>query len=135
MSPIFVQDFLEISYRSDLNLLLARWLRPIELSEMQYGYDLLLDAAATSGCRQWLLDVRRRQNTHHVGAQWMMATFLPQLAPRLGGRTRLAYLMAPVYLRNEVADAAFPTAAYFVDKPFVSERFIEENTALTWLNA
>ena len=135
MNSIFVQDFLEISYRSDLNLLLARWLRPIELSEMQHGYNLLLDAAAAGGCRQWLLDVRRRQNTHQVGAQWMVATFLPQLAPRLGGRTRLAYLMAPVYLRDEAADAAFPAADYFSDKPFVSERFIEENAALAWLNA
>ena len=135
MSSIFVQDFLEISYRADLNLLVARWLRPIELSEMQHSYHLLLDAAATNGCRQWLLDVRRRQNTHQVGAHWMVATFLPQLALRLGGRTRLAYLMAPVYLRDEAADAAFPTADYFAGKPFVSERFVEENAALAWLNA
>lgn len=52
MSSIFVQDFLEISYRSDLNLLVARWLRPIELSEMQRGYDLLLDV----GSGWWMLD-------------------------------------------------------------------------------
>lgn len=58
----------------------------------------------------------------------MVATFLPQLAPRL------AYLMAPVYLRNETADAAFPTADFFSGKPFVSEWFAGEKAALTWLN-
>ncbi|WP_210516947.1 hypothetical protein [Hymenobacter terricola] len=135
MSPILVQDFLEISYRADLDLLLGRWLRPIELAEMQQGYELLLDAAVAGGCRRWLLDVRRRQNTHQVGAQWMVDTLLPQLTTRLGGRTRLAYLMAPVYLRDEAADAAFPPASYFVDKPFVGERFIEEDAALYWLQA
>ena len=133
MKPILVQDFLEISYRPDLNLLLGRWLRPIELEEMQHGYQLLLDAAVAGDCRQWLLDVRRRQNTHQVGAQWMLSNFLPQLAARLGGRTRLAYLMAPTYLRDADADAAFPPATYFEGKPFVGERFIEENTALDWL--
>ena len=133
MKPILVQDFLEISYRADLNLLLGRWLRPIELTEMQRGYQLLLEAAVAGQCRQWLLDVRRRQNTHKVGAQWMVSTFLPQLGPSLGGRTRLAYLMAPTYLRDADADAAFPPATYFEGKPFVSERFIEESAALDWL--
>ncbi|MBF9236222.1 hypothetical protein I2I05_02325 [Hymenobacter sp. BT683] len=135
MNPILVQDFLEISYRTDLDLLVGRWLRPIELPEMQRGYQLLLDAAQAGGCRRWLLDVRRRQNTHQLGARWMVTTWLPQLEPRLGGRTRLAYLMAPVYLRDEAADAAFPPAAYFVDKPFIGERFIEESAAIAWLGA
>ncbi|WP_035560795.1 hypothetical protein [Hymenobacter sp. IS2118] len=135
MNPILVQDFLQISYRTDLDLLVGRWLRPITLPEMQLGYQLLLDAAQTNGCRRWLLDVRRRQNTHQIGAQWMVSTWLPQLAPRLGGRTRLAYLLAPVNLRDEAADAAFPPAAYFADKPFIGERFIEENAAIAWLDA
>ena len=133
MKPILVQDFLEISYRADLDLLLGRWLRPIELGEMQQGYHMLLEAAVTGQCRQWLLDVRRRQNTHKVGAQWMVGTFLPQLAAHLGGRTRLAYLMAPMYMRDTEADAAFPPATFFDDKPFIGERFIEENAALDWL--
>ena len=135
MSSSLPQNFLEISYRADLGLLTGRWLRPIELAELQQGYYLLLEVALANGCRRWLLDVRRRQNTHQIGASWMISTFLPLLGPQLGGRTRLAYLMAPAYLRDAAADAAFPTPAYFVDKPFVGERFIEENTAIAWLNA
>ena len=133
MGPLLVEDFLEISYRADLDLLVARWLRPIELPQLQRGYGLLLEAALADNCRRWLLDVRRRLNTHQLGASWMTNTFLPQLGPALGGRTRLAYLLAPVYMRDSSADSAFPSAAYFEGKPFIGERFIEENAALAWL--
>ena len=133
MSPLLVEDYLEISYRADLDLLIARWLIPIELPRMQQGYQLLLEAARAGNCRRWLLDVRRRLNTHQVGAQWMVSTFLPQLGVQLGGRTRLAYLLAPVYLRDAAADSAFPLPAYFEGKPYIGERFIEENTAIAWL--
>lgn len=135
MSPLLVQDYLEISYRADLDLLVARWLRPIELAELQQGYQRLLEAARAGNCRRWLLDVRRRLNTHQVGAQWMVGTFLPQLEPLLGGRTRLAYLLAPVYMRDSTADSAFPPPAYFAGKPFVGERFTEESAAIAWLLA
>ena len=47
----------------------------------------------------------------------MMSTFLPRLGVQLGGRTRLAYLLAPVYLRDAAADSAFPPSAYFEGKP------------------
>ena len=63
----------------------------------------------------------------------MMSTFLPRLGVQLGGRTRLAYLLAllaPMYLRDAAADSAFPPSAYFESKPYIGERFIEENTAI-----
>ena len=63
----------------------------------------------------------------------MMSTFLPRLGVQLGGRTRLAYLLAPVYLRDAAADSAFPPSTYFEGKPYIGERFIEENTAIAWL--
>ncbi len=135
MDTLHLDDFLDITYRPDLDVLVARWLRPINLSEMRRGYDALL-VEALKGCRQrWLLDVRRRLNTHLVGAQWMVSTFLPQLGPRLGGRTRLAYLLGPEYLRDEAADAAFPPPGYFAGQSFVADRFIEEQAAISWLLA
>ncbi|MCB2378593.1 hypothetical protein LGH70_13415 [Hymenobacter sp. BT635] len=126
-------DFLTVTYRPDLQVLVVRWQRLITVDEMQQGYRLLLEYAAEYGCRRWLLDGRRRFNTDREGAQWMVSTFLPQLQLRLGGRTYLAYLLAPVTLRDQDADAAFPPAAYFLDKPFVGERFVEEKEALSWL--
>ena len=132
--PLLVPDFFEISYRADLDVLGARWLRPIELPQMQQGYQLLLDAAQAGNCRRWLLDVRRRLNTHQLGAQWMVSSFLPLLGDRLGGRTQLAYLLAPLNMRDSAADSAFTPPSYFVGKPFVGERFIEENAAIEWLH-
>lgn len=135
MEKITVEDFLEITYRPDLDVLVTRWLRPLALAEMQRGYEVLLNAAATADAprRHWLLDVHRRLNTHVIGAQWMASSLLPRLGPRLGGRTRLAYLLAPVYLRDETADAAFPPPEYFDGQPFIAERFVEEQAAIQWL--
>ena len=130
-----VDDFLTIEYRPDLDVLVGRWLRPIELEEMQRGYLALLVEAEARRCRRWLIDVRRRRNTHLLGAGWMVSTLLPALGPRLGRRTRLAYLLLPVFLRDQDADAAFPTPAYFQGKPFVGERFTEEHEAIGWLGA
>ncbi|MDQ2772129.1 MAG: hypothetical protein M3Y54_16710 [Bacteroidota bacterium] len=135
MSPVQVEDFLEISYRADLDVLVARWLRPVELPELQQGYEGILEAARAGDARRWLLDVRRRFNTHQVGAQWMVSSLLPRLDPTLGGRSRLAYLLVPEYLRDEAADSAFPPPAYFEGKPFIGDRFIEENAAIEWLRA
>lgn len=126
-------EFIEIAYRADLDVLLIRWMRKVTLAEMCQGYLHVLEVAAAHRCRQWLLDARRRFNTDREGAQWMISTFLPTLHTRLGGRTYLAYLLAPVLLRDAEADAAFPPARFFEGKPFDSERFIEESEAIAWL--
>ena len=133
MNSIRVEGFLEVSYRADLDVLVARWLRPVELPELQRGYELMLDTARAGAGRRWLIDVRRRFNTHQVGAQWMVSSLLPRLGPTLGGHSRLAYLLAPMYLRDSDADSAFPPQSYFEGKPFISDRFIEENAAIEWL--
>ena len=135
MNPVRVEDFLDISYRADLDVLVARWLRPVDLPKLQTGYEQMLAAAQAGAGRRWLIDVRRRFNTHQVGAQWMVASLLPRLGPALGGRSRLAYLLAPMYLRDSAADSAFPPASYFEGKPFIGDRFVEENAAIEWLRA
>lgn len=126
-------DFLLLNYRSDLDLLTLRWMRLVTLEEMRQGYELMLEMAAAHGCRQWLVDVRRRTNTNREGAAWMLGDFVPRVQQRLGGRPALAYLLAPVSLRDVAADAAFPPLSYFDDKPYVAERFIEEGPAVEWL--
>lgn len=136
MDTVQVKDYLDISYRPDLDVLVARWLRPVDLPELQAGYEQILAAALAGGPhRRWLIDVRRRFNTHQSGAQWMISSFLPQVGPTLGGRTRIAYLLAPMYLRDLAADSAFPPQSYFEDKPFLGDRFTQEDAAIQWLCA
>lgn len=129
-----VPDFLTISYRPDLKMMVVRWMRVITLAEMCQGYELLLQAAIEHQCRQWLLDVRRRNNTDREGAQWMQHYFLPRMARELGGYVALAYLLPPIHLRDSAADGAFPPASYFEGKSFSSDRFIDERMALEWLD-
>lgn len=126
-------DFLALSHRTDLEVLVARWMRVISLAEMRHGYELLLQAATRHQCRQWLIDARRRNNTDREGAVWMIQDFLPRLHGQLGGRTALAYLLPPPHLRDQQAAAAFPPASFFAGKPFVAERFTDERMALDWL--
>ncbi|NVO31188.1 hypothetical protein [Hymenobacter lapidiphilus] len=133
MDQVQVDDFLDISYRADLDMLVARWLRPVDLPELQAGYEQILLTSQARICRRWLIDVRRRYNTHQMGAHWMVSNLLPRLGPLLGGRTRLAYLLAPMYLRDSAADSAFPPQSYFEGKPFIGERFTEESAAIEWL--
>ena len=45
MNPVRVDDFLGISYRADLDVLVARRLRPVELPELLAGYEQMLAAA------------------------------------------------------------------------------------------
>ena len=63
----------------------------------------------------------------------MVSILLPKPGPRLGGRTRLAYLLMPAFRRGQKAGAAFWPMQYLDGKPFVSERFVEEPMALAWL--
>lgn len=128
-------DYLNISYRPDLEVLVVRWMRPVTLPEVQAGYHLLLEAAITHQCQQWLLDVRRRFNTDREGARWMITEFLPAVGARLGGRTYLAYLLAPLLLRDQSADDAFPSPESMADKPFLGLRFTDEREAIEWLLA
>lgn len=134
MLPV-VPEYLEVTYRPDLDVLCIRWMRQVSEEEMRQGYLALLELAVQHQCRQWLLDARRRFNTHREGAIWMVNTFLPLLPQRLGGRTALAYLLAPVIMRDTEADAAFPPAQFFETKPFVGERFTDERAAMDWLQA
>ena len=63
----------------------------------------------------------------------MVSTLLPKPGPRLGGRTRLAYLLMPAFRRSQKADAAFWPMQHFGSKLFVSKYFVEEIMALAWL--
>ena len=41
----------------------------------------------------------------------MVSSLLPRLGPTLGGRSRLAYLIASIYLRDVAADSTFPPSS------------------------
>ncbi|MBC6610447.1 hypothetical protein H8B15_05915 [Hymenobacter sp. BT507] len=128
-------DYLDLTYRADLDLLVARWMRHPCVAEMQHGYNLMLNAAASQGCVRWLIDARRRDHTNQSGIPWMMEVFYPQLANRLQGRVFLAFLLAPVHLQVLEADTSLLPLSYFDTLPYQIGRFLEERAAIAWLDS
>ncbi|AYA37875.1 hypothetical protein D3Y59_12975 [Hymenobacter oligotrophus] len=128
------RSFLDLAYRPDLHLVVGRWLRQASLPELQQGYLDMLELAAAHQCPYWLLDARRRIDTDKEVMHWMLDRFTPQLPLRLSGqRSYLAYLVAPLHLRDAASGENFPPAHFFEDKPFMAERFTDEADAVAWL--
>ncbi|UOR04609.1 hypothetical protein MUN82_16875 [Hymenobacter aerilatus] len=127
-------EYLDLTYRADLNLLVSRWMRHPSVAEMQHGYNLMLNAAATHGCVRWLIDARRRDHANQSGIPWMIEVFYPQLASRLEGRVFLAFLLAPMHLQALESDTSLLPLSYFDTLPYQIGRFLEERAAMTWLD-
>ncbi|GAA3952868.1 hypothetical protein [Hymenobacter algoricola] len=97
-APTLIADIMELAFRSDVGTLLGRWLRPSTTAEVQQGYEATLRFASTYRSRYWLLDLRRRGPVSEDGTHWVLESFLPRLAPLLGGRVYVAFLMSPGHL-------------------------------------
>jgi hypothetical protein len=127
-------DFLHISYRADLDLLVGRWQRAVTEGELYASYPALLETALARHCRYWLLDARRRLNTEVAITPWLLNDFVPRLGQHLGGRVYLAYLVAPLQLTDAVPAAQqIPPLVYFEGRAALMQRFTDEAAALAWL--
>ncbi|OON67039.1 hypothetical protein [Hymenobacter sp. CRA2] len=132
--PTPTPHYLSIDYEADAGLLVGRWQRLVMPFELHRGYARLLDAAAEHACRYWLIDTSQRMiGVDATDVQWMMDKFFPQLQPRLGRTTYLAYLMAPHQLAGMLTDRAMPTMDYFDGRPYDLARFTHEEQARAWL--
>ncbi|HLK97909.1 MAG TPA: hypothetical protein VK364_09085, partial [Hymenobacter sp.] len=125
--------YLDISFRPDQSVLLARWLRGVMPFELHQGYSQILHAATHHQCRFWLIDIRRRASVDSADVFWMLEEFFPKLQPLLGRTTYLAFLMSPHNLAGVLADSKIPALTYFDERPYQLQRFTEEGAALNWL--
>lgn len=119
-------DFLHLTYRADLHLLVGRWQRPVSEAEFRQGYQATLRAAEQAGCPFWQLDIRGRQAPEAATAQWLTTEFLPQLPARLGSSVCLGYLLRPTHLAE--LSLAAPT-----DRGVCMAFFAEEGPLTNWL--
>jgi ribosome modulation factor len=120
-------DFLHLTYRADLHLLVARWQRPVSDAEFRQGYQATLRAAQQAGCPFWQLDIRSRQAPEPATVQWLLTEFLPQVPASLGSVVCLAYLLRPTHL----AELPFaPPIGVDVRTAF----FAEEGPLTNWLS-
>jgi hypothetical protein len=132
--PVFPTDAFSLEYRSDLGILIGRWLQALPPPEVQGTYQAMLAAAKEhNNCRFWLLDLRRRPLDGPDLNEWFRDQFSPQVAATLGGPLFSAYLSGPhqrqaaesaemsEYLRRSASIDSYPL---FYDN---------EADAVTWL--
>lgn len=124
-------NFVELSFRADLDTLLGRWLREVTPSELQEGYEATMAAALFHKSRCWLLDVRRRGPITNESTHWVLEAFLPRLVMVLGGRVYMALLVSPSHLhclQQEQHGIEHLSDAYCE-----VQLFTEEGPATLWL--
>lgn len=134
-------DFLALTYRPDLHLLVGRWQRPVTGAELRQGYRATLALAQAVGCPYWQLDLRGRNAPDADARRWLTQQFVPALATQLGEPAYLGYLLSPQLLGEMQAnEAALNAAARLVAAvaapagPAQQVAFFAEEGALTaWL--
>lgn len=117
-------DFLELRYRADLQLLVARWRRPVSAAELRQGYRATLRLAREVKCPFWQVDLRSRNAADPADRQWLTAEFLTRAAQRLAGPVCLGYLLTPSLLAQMGGPTASTNQVAF---------FSEEGPLTTWL--
>lgn len=127
-------DSFTLTYLPDEHLLIGRWLRPVQLAELQAHYTATLAAAKANGnCRHWLLDVRRRRINDPDAARWFGEEFSPQLPQALGQPIVVAYfamvsqdaIMDEPALWENIRQGSLDGARYCY--------FDQESVAMRWL--
>ncbi|RSK45226.1 hypothetical protein [Hymenobacter rigui] len=133
MHTFTVPDFLHLTYRDDLDFLVARWLRPVSAHETRQGYQLILEAARTCACPYWLLDGRRRLPADAETTRWGLEEFFPKMADLLGKPVFMSQLLSPTYQEITESLQAFRTAEQDEKRTYRMRRFNDETKAVQWL--
>jgi hypothetical protein len=130
-------DFLQLSYRPDLEVLFMRWRRVVSSEEHRAGYGAALALARTHVAGRWLIDLRSRGLASSEDFAWILATFRPQIAAALPTASRrIAYLVTPYHvdLIRERLAALEPTYPMAVQQSAIIRVFTEEQRAQEWLH-
>lgn len=132
MQQFSTPDYLTITYRADLRMIVARWLRPTSSPETREGYHFILKAGVHFSCPYWLLDGRRRLPADAETTNWALFEFFPQASAQLGQRVCLSQLLSPSY---QQATDAIPAIQQLEEAPhaYQMRRFNDEAQAVDWL--
>ncbi|TGD78269.1 hypothetical protein [Hymenobacter wooponensis] len=124
-------DSVELHYRNDLQILTARWLRPIPAPELVQSYEAALSKAKQHRARYWLLDVRGRGPASEDDTEWVLTEFFPRLHEQLGGRVYVCFLLAASQLSAAEQEEGAPLVA---NEQYHVRLFTAEAPALAWLS-
>ena len=126
---------LQLTHRSDLGILVGRWGYQPEPHELPAVYEQVEITALRERSRYWLQDIRRRNQNDPETTTWLLNTFFPGMAHRLGGRLFVAYLVGPTLQQAIVSQPDFISAESYDSKAFVVSFFGDEGAAMNWLQS
>ena len=135
MIPETPASLLQLTNRPDLGILVGRWGYQPEPHELPPMYQQIEALALQERSRYWLQDIRRRSLNDPHTTQWLLNSFFPDMARRLGGRLFVAYLVGPTLHQTILSQPGFVSAEAYDSKPFVVSFFGDEGTAIKWLQA
>ena len=124
---------LQNTYRPDLDVLVGRWGYQPAPELLPAAYEQLTREALAVGCRFWLQDIRRRTLNDPETTIWLLTTYFPTMARRLGGRLFVAYLVGPSLHESIIKQPGYVSAEAYDDKPFAISFFGDEGAAIRWL--
>ncbi len=130
-------EYLNLTYRSDLKLVVLRWLRDVSLPELQLAHQAALELALRHQTTHWFVDVRRRLQVNNTHTRWVCNDFFPRVAALLpAGTLRIVYLMSPN--RQRIINAhpdlqATVEHSQSASQPYCLRVFLDEASAMTWL--
>lgn len=128
----FESDYLRLSYRPDLHLLLMRWTRPATSAEHRIGYQEALVLARQQQASHWLIDLRSRGLADLTDLDWVLQEFAVEFRAAFPTfDRRIAYFTTPYY-----ADILLPRLqqhAQFQLSGLQIKVFTEEMPAYHWL--
>ena len=135
MSTQSATELLQLTYRSDLDILVGRWSRqPNDMSLLPQVYDQLAVVALETGSCYWLQDIRRRTLNDPTTTRWLFTDYFPGMARRLGRRLSVAYLASPTLLHLILNGPGFLPPEAYADEPFGLAFFSDEGEAVSWLH-
>ena len=126
-------SLLQLDYRPDLDILVGRWGYQPAPDELPAVYQRVEAEALRTQCRFWLQDIRRRTLNDPQTTSWLLSTFFPGMARRLGGRLFIAYLVGPTLHAVHRQSAGLRAGQAYHNKPFATSFFGDEGAAISWL--
>ena len=133
MLPTPAPELLQLTYRPDLEVLIGRWGYQPDPAALPAEYERLEAAALQHQARHWLQDIRRRSLNDPATTRWLLDVFFPDMARRLGGQLRVAYLASPALYAHILADSGYVPASAYAGLPHAVAFFGNEGEALAWL--
>jgi len=131
-----VLEYLNLTYRPDLRMVVLRWLRDASLPELRAGHQAALELALLQQATHWFVDVRRRLAVNNAHSRWVADEFLPEAASLLPATLRVVYLTSPnrqSVIASQPDVYATISRSQNMSQPYCLRSFLDEASAMAWL--